>query len=81
MNSFQCFVRNNFPTNKTKFKPARYPLLEWTHHLTIALLVIGISCNILPGGIPSITPKPLHNDLKSMGEKEDNDKKICISLV
>ena len=82
MNRLQSFIKSDFPHSKIKFEAAKYPLLQNTHPLTIALIVIGISCDVLPGGVIGITPKIIYDEMIKI-EKEgiDDDKVKCVRLV
>ena len=37
----------------------------------VALFVVGIGCDVLPGGVPGITPREIWNEIKRV--KKDND--------
>ena len=78
----QKFIQSEMPNNKIKFEEAQYPLLEYTHPLTLALIVVGIGCDVLPSGVPGVTAKAIYTQMKKM-EKEGitDNHQICIRLV
>ena len=82
MARLQAFIKSDLPHSKIKFEEARYPLLDRDHPLTIALIVIGLGCDVLPGGVPGVTAKSIYDEMKKM-EKEgiDDDKVRCVRLV
>ena len=84
MTKLQSHAKSHLKTNKITFHPAKYPLLEETHDLTLALIVIGIGCDVLPGGVSGGTALSISNQLKKMKEdgiNEDNHEIRCVRLI
>ena len=70
------------PSSILKFEEAKYPLLDVTHPLTIALIVVGIGCDVLPGDVPSVTAtKSIYYQMKTMKKGINDNHEICICLV
>ena len=70
MNTLKTCIHHDFPDSKVIFNAAKYPLLDNDNPLTLALSVVGIGCDVLPGGIPGVTPLSIWNELKRTKDKE-----------
>ena len=84
MEELKKYATTSLPSNQIIFTPARYPLLEETYYLTVALIVVGIGCDVLPGGISGVTPLSISKELKRIKEEgvPDNDNvKKCKLLM
>ena len=73
MNKMEHHIRKKFPSTKIMFKEAKYPLLETTNPLTIAAVVVGIGCDVIPGGISGVTPLALWNEVEKMNKDGVSD--------
>ena len=76
MESLKVHITSTFPTSAIKWEPAACPLLEATNPLTLSLCLVAIECDVLPGGVPGVTPSRIWNELNRIRDKEnirDND--------
>jgi hypothetical protein len=65
MNAIKENISVHLPGSQIEYTPAKYPLLQdvMPAFLT-ALIVVGIGCDVLPGGIDGITPLEITKELK-----------------
>ena len=70
MKRLLAHVRTTYPQHKISFQEAKYPILEMCNFLTLSLFVVGLGCDILPGGIPGITPNIIWKEIHKM--KKEN---------
>ena len=85
MKKMKAHIQMAYPRNKISFEEAKYPLLDNNNPLTLALCVVGIGCDVYPGGVPGVTPLSITKKLKMIKEKEgvrDNEYgKIYVHLM
>ena len=56
--------------------------MDYTHPLTVALNVIGIGCDVLPGGVPGITAISIYDQMTKMEKEGVNGNRVrCVGLV
>ena len=60
-------VKSNCQGNKIKFEGAKYPILDTTDNpLTFSCYIIGLECDVIPKGIPGVTPALLWKEIEKM---------------
>ena len=71
MNALKAHIDSSF-SNKDQicWTEAKYLLLENENPLTLGLTVVGIGCDVLPGGVPGITANTICKELIRL-EKEE----------
>ena len=73
MNQIKKELDSTMPDHKVNFVPAKYPLLEERNPLTLALFIVGMGCDVFPGGI--VTPLLIWKEVKKLdddGVKQDD---------
>ncbi len=69
MDEIKECVRNEIgASSKIEYVPAKYPLLENVPPSLMSLIVVGIGCDVLPGGLAGITPLAVSRVMKKMEE-------------
>ena len=70
MHILKTHIDSLFPTSHIDWTEAAYPLLEELNPFTLAICLVGIGCNVLPGGITGVTPLRIWNELERIRQKE-----------
>ena len=69
MQKMKTHVESTFPNNMITFEEAKYPLLDNTNPLTLGLTVVGLGCDVLPGGVSGVTAKGIWSEIEKKKKK------------
>lgn len=64
MDNFKTHIGSLFPNSAINWSKATYPLLEETNPFALALCLVGIGCDVLPGGVSGVTLLHIWNKLE-----------------
>jgi hypothetical protein len=77
MNKMKAYILSNLPENGEdliKYEKAKYPLFECDFPpLLVGLCMVGIGCDVLPGGVSGVTPLSILNELKKLYQQGVNE--------
>ena len=64
-------IDENSPLNQIKYTRAKYPLLEKEIPPYLSLLyIVGLGCDVLPGGLPNVTPLAITREVERIQKEE-----------